>query len=623
MFVLGRHGLFGSIALLASVLCLRAQDDGVETFQAIQIERAVAPANRLTLQPPTSAVTPYVLLWPFNGPVQGHRLVVNSTVAPWQLDWTTSTNGVVELVSSGDRNLRRSAAGLQPPSPLGSGPGTDANDFQGARTSSSQSASGSRSTILGGANNEASNTQAAVGGGLSNRVSNVNSVVVGGNSNAVTNTTGAILGGANNATSNPGTAIFGGQNNSLTNDFTFIGGGRNNSVSNPHGAIGGGWLNQITNGPAVIIGGADNRSPASNTVIGGGMNNRVQQGHASVGGGGGNSANASSHVTLGGGRLNSVTSTHGTVFGGLQNSVTAQRGVVVGGESNTSGNGHTTVGGGQSNTASAWSYATVIGGQSNSATDAHASILGGLSNSVTGSHSVVLGGRSTTLSAIQIAAFNAGPAAITISSANSFTAANTDVWLANTDGTPRALRLYEQHNGATIPGAATTNYVALQASTANHENVDNTYTLPDRVGSVGQVLTVSSTPAPTQTAATLTWAAAPSNYVVGAQDINANNTAVTAGNMNGVHLLRLTANGIPNARRVTLQNGTTGGLLLAVRARSNDPGGNPGRGVRLLAADANLALQNDADVDLDHNDTIMLVWDAVDAVWIEVGRTIQ
>ncbi len=608
---------------LVSTSVVRAQDDGVETFQAIQIERAVAPANRLTLQPPTSAVTPYVLLWPFNGPVQGHRLVANSTISPWQLDWTTSTSGIVELVASPSRNLRRSAAGLQPPSPMGSGPGTDANDFQGARAGSSQSASGNRSTILGGANNRASNDQTAIGGGFGNAATNPNAVVVGGNGNSVTNDNGAVLGGASNSVGNPGTAIFGGQNNSLTNDYTFIGAGRNNSVSNPLGGIGGGWVNQISNGPGIILGGADNRISATYSTISGGMGNRVQQSYGSIGGGGFHSLTGSSHLVVGGGRQHTIGSTHAVISGGFQNTSAAQRGAIVGGEQNNVDNGGSNVGGGQSNTASAWSFATVLAGQSNSSTGPHSSVLGGQSNSITSSNSVAMGGRSSLLSTSQISVFNGGSGAITINSSASFTAANTDVWIANTDGVPRTIRLYEQRAGAAFPGGATTNFVAFRAADVNHENVNNSYTLPDRIGSVGQLLTVASSPTPSQTSGTLVWSAAPTNYAVGAQDIAANNTGITAGNMNGVHLLRLTSTGNPNARRVTLQNGTQDGLVLAIRARSNDPGGNPGRGVRLLAADANLALQNNADVDLDHNDTIVLVWDATDLVWIEVGRTIQ
>jgi len=93
--------------------------------------------------------------------------------------------------------------------------------------------------------------------------------------------------------------------------------------------------------------------------------------------------------------------------------------------------------------------------------------------------------------------------------------------------------------------------------------------------------------------------------------------------MNNVEFLRVTSDNVPANRRTSLSNGVTNGMLLTMRVVSNAPGTNPDRGIRLRATDANLRLAGNADYDMQQADSIMLVWDDVDQIWIEVGRTNQ
>ncbi len=595
-----------------------AQDNSLQTFQGIEIERSAGPlpANRITLLPPTTAITPYEILWPALNPELGSAIIANSTIAPWQMDWTSSTGNVVQLVASSTRNLRRSPSILEPPSPSGT-PGEDANDFQGSRTNGSQTASGNQSTILGGASNLASNNQSAVGGGFSNEVTNVNSVIVGGNNNTVTNTTAAILGGTDNTVTNPASLIWGGATNSVTNNPGVIGAGQNNVVSNPNGAIGGGGSNQISNNPGTIYGGFDNRITATAGVILGGISNRVTAESNVIGGGGQNIADGQNNGVIGGGRSNQVQRTRAVVLGGISNTTNADYGITFGGESNSTSNTSNITGGGQSNTVSGWDPTGLLGGQSNTVSGNRSFALGGQSNTVSGQRSVVLGGRLTTVSGDQIAAFNGGATAVTYSTSNTFLAMNVDVWLANNANQTSRLRLYENYGSAGV-FPASVNYAAFRAPQSTFDELNNTYTLPSSNGAVGNLFTVTGTP--TTTAATVAWSAPPSDYTVTAATITANNQNV---NPAATQMLRITSDNNPNLRRITLSDGTTNGQVITIRVLSNAPGTNPGRGVRLQDADANIVLALANNVDLDHNDVLTMVWDSTEAAWIEVERIVN
>jgi hypothetical protein len=94
------------------------------------------------------------------------------------------------------------------------------------------------------------------------------------------------------------------------------------------------------------------------------------------------------------------------------------------------------------------------------------------------------------------------------------------------------------------------------------------------------------------------------------QAIVADNTAV--GVASNTTFLRLDGNAVPANRTVTLNNGTSDGQLLVIRGVAF--GAN---GVELLDA-GNLRLTGDSQ--LNNNDTIILIWDATSAVWIEVAR---
>lgn len=618
------QGFFLGMCMHAgTALCVMAQDTDIRTFQSFRIERdGGAPASTILFTTPTTAITPYSLIWPYDPPTAGSVLVTNGSTTPFMLSWSLPTGSLLEIESSGSRNLRRSSSTLSPGSPAGV-PGYVANDFQAGRTSASQTASGDRSTILGGASNTASGSKAAVGGGLGNSAGSTTDVAVGGTGNSVNSSEGGILGGTNNTVSSNDGTIIGGSGNSSSSNRGFIGGGTGNTMTSNQAFIGGGSGNNNTGDNAGIFGGYQNTVTGTHATALGGMNNTVNSTNRATLAGGDNNNASSNYSFVGGGSGNTSSSSGTVVFGGTGNSVTNQYGTIVGGASNSVSNGYGFIGGGQSNVVSAFARGSIFGGQSNTAGADNVTLLGGQNGSVTGAGSVVMGGRALTLSAADQAGFNGAGVTTSFATANEFLVANADIWIANNDGTPREARLFENYgtNGA-FPGA-NTNYVAFNAPSATANDYDNTYTLPDRTGAVSDLLTIAAAPAPTTTSAATTWAAAPINYRSSATAINADLTTIAGAVMDNVEFVRVTSNNTPVNRRTSLSNGVTNGMLLTMRVVSSAPGPNPDRGIRLRATDANLRLAGNADYDMQQGDTVMLVWDDADQIWIEVGRTNQ
>lgn len=619
------QGFFlGMCVHAGTALCAMAQDTDVRTFQSFRIERdGGAPASTILFTTPTTAITPYSLIWPYDPPAAGSVLVVNASTTPFILAWSLPTGSLLEIESSGSRNLRRSSSTLSPGSPAGV-PGYVANDFQAGRTNGSQTASGDRATILGGSSNTASGSKAAVGGGLGNTAGSTTDVAVGGTGNSVNSSEGGILGGSNNTVSSNDGTIIGGSGNNSSSNRGFIGGGSGNTMTSNQAFIGGGSGNNNTGDNAGIFGGYQNTVTGTHATALGGMNNTVNSTNRATIAGGDNNSASSNYSFVGGGSGNTSSSSGTVVFGGTSNSVTSQYGMILGGASNSVSNSYGFIGGGQSNVVNASARGSIFGGLSNTAGADNVTLLGGQNGSVTGAGSVIMGGRSLTLSATDQAGFNGANVTTSFGTTGEFLIANADIWIANNDGTPREVRLFENYgtNGA-FPGSVNTNYVAFTAPTATANDYDNTYTLPDRTGAVSDLLTVASTPAPTTTSATTTWAAAPINYRSAATTIILDLTTILGLVMNNVEFLRVTSDNTPDNRRTSLSNGVTNGMLLTMRVVSNAPGPNPNRGIRLRATDANLRLAGNADYDMQHADTVMLVWDDVDQIWIEVGRTNQ
>lgn len=82
----------------------------------------------------------------------------------------------------------------------------------------------------------------------------------------------------------------------------------------------------------------------------------------------------------------------------------------------------------------------------------------------------------------------------------------------------------------------------------------------------------------------------------------------------GTTVLRLAPDGPPVQRVITLGNGLIDGQQLALRVITP----NAAFGVRLIDAAGNLQLSGDAD--LQNNDTMVLLWDAITQQWLELSR---
>jgi hypothetical protein len=82
----------------------------------------------------------------------------------------------------------------------------------------------------------------------------------------------------------------------------------------------------------------------------------------------------------------------------------------------------------------------------------------------------------------------------------------------------------------------------------------------------------------------------------------------------GTTVLRLTPDGPPVQREITLGNGAVDGQQLVLRVLTP----NAAFGVRLIDAAGNLELSGNAD--LQNSDTMVLLWDATTQQWLELSR---
>jgi len=260
----------------------------------------------------------------------------------------------------------------------------------------------------------------------------------------------------------------------------------------------------------VFIGGGGtsaqfNRASDNFGVVVGGAFNRAGSNDATV--------NNASHATVVGGLNNAASAATSFVGGGQSNTASAADATVAGGANNQATGSGSIVGGGGTNVASG-ANSVIVGGSSNTNAGVSSSIVGGTGNALTagGDYSSILGGRGlsfgTSAGSFGFVGNNsAGANNFTVTQNNIGFLGNVDLWLANNDGTARALRLYEPQatNGA-FP-AAGTNFVAFRAPVIPTTD-DQTYILPAAIGTAGQTLRIAAAPAPTATLATLEWAAA-------------------------------------------------------------------------------------------------------------------
>jgi hypothetical protein len=296
----------------------------------------------------------------------------------------------------------------------GNARGANAVDWQTARGTAGQVASGQLSFIGGGTNNTASQYNATVVGGFGNTVSNVASFVGSGSTNTASGQYGGIVTGIANTTAGYLNFIGGGFTNSgtsgsavttqsatmnATTAVTLSGSNANIKVGQYIvgtsigadtyvAAISGTslTLSKVASGSStstlsfftphgVVVGGGNNQATGSYSFIGGGgdagtaANRNVASGDWSfVGGGRKNTASGAGSVIVGGGWdgsnnfSNTASGAMSFIGCGYNNIASGYGSFVASGASNSASNVYTVIGGGNSNSANAYG-STVVGGQ--------------------------------------------------------------------------------------------------------------------------------------------------------------------------------------------------------------------------------------------------------------------
>lgn len=392
--------------------------------------------------------------------------------------------------------------------------------------------------------------------------------------------------------------IGGGRNNTASGDYSVVIGGLDNTASGQYSLIGGGDGNFATGAYSAILCGHDIINAADYASVGGGHGHRV-------------TADAD-YSFVGGGLDHSLSGPYGFIGGGDDNQVSGPYAMIGGGTTNIASDSASVVGGGADNRAQA-KYAAVIGGYSNRATGAYAFVGGGYLNRTAAEYSVIPGGRNMTLTSAATGtfAYNTSGTAMSIAEPSVFVLANANLWITNNDNTTRELRFYEAYNTEGDFPSASSNYVSFRAPSSTAGGRNNTYTLPDQIGSAGQVLRIAS--GATTTTATLEWVT-PFNNTPATVNITADNTTLSTTDVVGVTFLRINSNGTPANRTVSLPDGTTDGARIIIRCVA----GTAGNGIELVET-GNLVLNGNAT--LEDGDTITLVWDAANSDWVEMFRS--
>jgi hypothetical protein len=282
--------------------------------------------------------------------------------------------------------------------------------------------------------------------------------------------------------------IAGGYRNSASGNWSFVV-GQENSASGVVSTVAGGYLNTASGERATISGGGENIANNFNATVGGGSFN-IASGDRSVVAGGYNNQATEYHSTVAGGAGHRVNSAGSSIGGGISNRIDGDQSVIAGGNENRIDGAFAFIGGGDDNRLDG--YGGVIAGgvkdTIRSGAD-YSAILGGRFNTISGDYATISGGRGLTLDGNGSFGFlgNNGTGAnnMTISTANTATFGNTDLWLANNDNAASELRFYEAQSSNGAFPAGTTNYTAFRAGT---QSADITYTLPTAAPTAGQIL---------------------------------------------------------------------------------------------------------------------------------------
>jgi hypothetical protein len=109
-----------------------------------------------------------------------------------------------------------------------------------------------------------------VSGTSSNTAIGTNSAVLGGTDNITTGTYSAVVGGLNNSSVGFGGVTIGGRdNNTLGGSFNASVSGRENELSGNLSVLLGGWSNRLFGAESIILGGENNTNEADESVVGG------------------------------------------------------------------------------------------------------------------------------------------------------------------------------------------------------------------------------------------------------------------------------------------------------------------------------------------------------------------
>ncbi len=152
----------------------------------------------------------------------------NAIVGPFEGNRAT---GLRSTVSGGDNNEARSGGTVSG----GSGNTAWSSSAIGGGSSNSAAALAGNSAIAGGRGNTSSGAFGVIGGGEDNSVSDRFALVAGGEENVASNRYAVVGGGRNNTASGLGAVVPGGENNVASRDYTFAGG--RNAQSNHVGTF--------------------------------------------------------------------------------------------------------------------------------------------------------------------------------------------------------------------------------------------------------------------------------------------------------------------------------------------------------------------------------------------------
>jgi hypothetical protein len=439
----------------------------------------------MTLGSTTTSI--YALLGGANGTFYawGAQVEYGSTANAYVATTTTAVYGTPTLSFSGVSTIGLESNGSLYLQPAGTGAlqaqnttsttaggnarGSNAVDWQMARGTASQVATGTYSNIGGGFGNLVSGFASSIAGGYDNNPASAFSAVAGGRANLTS--TNAV--------------------------YSFVGGGRSNTASGVYNFMGGGFTNSGTANAAVTTQSATMNATTAVTLAASNANIKVGQyiSGTSIGDDTYVAAISGTSLTLSKVASGSSTSTlsfytaHGVVVGGGNNQATglysfiggggdagtaANRNVasgdwsfVGGGRNNTASGGGAFVGGGgvypvinntYPNTASGVASA-VVGGLRNTASGEASFVGGGIDNLANSRYSTVVGGTAgTTRSITGNTVFPAHEAPIAATSGVS-QAALLILGTQTTDATATALR-------STTAAAGTTNQVILPNNSA-------------------------------------------------------------------------------------------------------------------------------------------------------------